>query len=153
MNKPYFSHHEGEPAPLRHKVERRVRFEEVDALGIVWHGRYSSYFEDARAGLGEKYGVGYMDFYRQGVVAPIKKIHIDYQRPLRFQECFTVESRLYWAEAARINMEFIIRDIQGRVTTTGYTVQMMLDLNETPLMVPPPFYREFRERWKSGRVT
>jgi acyl-CoA thioester hydrolase len=122
----------------------------VDALGIVWHGRYSSYFEDARAGLGEKYGVGYMDFYRQGVVAPIKKIHMDYQRPLRFQECFTVESLLRWAEAARINMEFIIRDSRGRVTTTGYTVQMMLDLDETPLMVPPAFYKEFRERWKSG---
>jgi hypothetical protein len=26
------------PAPLRCAISRRVRFEEVDALNIVWHG-------------------------------------------------------------------------------------------------------------------
>jgi acyl-CoA thioester hydrolase len=153
MIKPYFPSREEDPLPLRYKVERRVRFEEVDALGIVWHGRYSSFFEDARAGLGERYGVGYMDFYRHKVVAPIKRLYIDYDRPLKFEERFMIEAILHWSDAARINVEFIIRDNRERVTTTGYTVQMMLDFKENPLMVPPPFYLEFRERWKSGALT
>ena len=152
MNRPYFPSCEGQPAPLRVQAKRRVRFEEVDSLGIVWHGRYPSFFEDARTALGEKYGIGYMDFYEHGVVVPIKKMHIDYHLPLRFQEDFTVEGLLHWSEAARINFEFIIRGGEGHVTTTGYSVQMMLDRNENLLMIPPPFYSEFLDRWKEGKL-
>jgi len=152
MKRPYFKSKLGDPPPLRLEVKRRVRFEEVDALGIVWHGRYASFFEDARAALGEAYGVGYMDFFKQEVLAPIKKMHVDYYHPLRFQEEFTVEALLHWSDAARINYEFILRDSSEAVVTTGYTVQVMLDLENNLLMIPPPFYSDFCEQWKAGKL-
>ncbi|HQT98382.1 MAG TPA: hypothetical protein PK416_10990, partial [Thermodesulfobacteriota bacterium] len=37
MIAPYFTDEEGAPAPLRETLSRRVRFEEVDPLGIVCH--------------------------------------------------------------------------------------------------------------------
>ncbi|MBP2673542.1 MAG: thioesterase superfamily protein [Deltaproteobacteria bacterium] len=150
MNAPYFPPGEGAPAPLRAAASRQVRFEEVDSLGIVWHGRYSSYFEDARVALGDRFGIGYMDFYRNGVAAPIRKLHVDYFLPLRFQETFTIEAILHWTEACRLNIEFVLRNRDGAVATTGYTVQMMLDAAGNLLLVPPPFYREFMERWRRG---
>jgi len=150
MLKKYFPSSKGQPAPLRVQVKRRVRFEEVDALGLVWHGRYASFFEDARTTLGDTYAIGYMDFYKHGVMAPIKKMHIDYHHPLRFQEEATIEAILHWSEAARINFEFIIRDSKKKVTTTGYTVQLMLDKDENLLVVSPPFYKAFCNRWKAG---
>jgi acyl-CoA thioester hydrolase len=152
MLKPYFPQRNNQPEPLRVCVERTVRFEEVDALGIVWHGRYASYFEDARIALGLKYGIGYMDFYTQGVVAPIKIMHFDYHRPLKFQETMTIKGILHWSEAARMNYEFIIRNSNGDLATTGFTVQMMLDSNENILVVPPPFYLEFCKKWKIGEL-
>jgi acyl-CoA thioester hydrolase len=127
-----------------------VRFEEVDALGIVWHGRYPSYFEDGRVLLGEQFGIGYMDFYHQGIAAPIKQMHVDYMRPLRFGEPFTIEAILHWSDAARLNHEFILRNAAGEVTTTGYTVQLMMDKDDNVLMVSPHFYVEFRQRWQAG---
>jgi acyl-CoA thioester hydrolase len=152
MNKPYFPARPGDPEPLRRTVTRRVRFEEVDSLGIVWHGRYASYFEDARDALGEAYGIAYMDFYHRGVVVPIKKIHVDFHRPLRFRVEARIEAALRWSEAARMNYEFVIRDGTGRVAATGYTVQMMLDLQDNLCMIPPPFYADFLERWKTGKL-
>ncbi len=150
MMKPYFSIQEDDPPPLHIVINRRVRFEETDPLSIVWHGRYASYFEDARAAMGEKYGIGYLDFYRNGIVAPIKIVHIDYHLPLRFYEDFTIEGILHWSESARINFEYIVRNSEGRISTTGYTVQILLDKDKNLLLLPPPFYREFRERWKEG---
>ena len=152
MITPYFTAEEGAPAPLRASVPRRVRFEEVDPLGIVWHGRYASYFEDGRVALTDRYGIGYLDFHEKGVVAPIRKLHVDYFRSLRFRETFTVEAVLHWTEATRLNMEFILRNEAGEVTTTGYTVQMMLDADRNLLMLPPPFYREFLDRWRKGEL-
>lgn len=153
MRKPYFPALQEAPEPLRCFAERVVRFEEVDPLGIVWHGRYPSYFEDGRVLLGERYGLGYMDFYHQGVVAPIKQMHIDYRQPLRFGDRFTIEAILHWTEATRINHEFVIRNAGGEITTTGYSVQLLLDAQQNLLMLPPPFYQTFRQRWLSGALT
>jgi acyl-CoA thioester hydrolase len=153
MSRPYFPTQQGAPAPLRVSVERQVRFEEVDPLNIVWHGRYPSYFEDARVAFGEKYGIGYLDCYDRGILTPIKKLHLDYFRPLRFPEPFSIEGILHWSEAARLDFEFIIRNRAGEVTTTGYTVQMMLDPALNIMLIPPPFVQEFRERWRSGEFS
>ena len=150
MMKPYFPAREGDPPTLRVQIKRQVRFEEVDSLGIVWHGRYPSFMEDARDALGVKYGISYVDFYGHGVIVPIRKIHIDYHHPLRLREIAAIEGFLHWSEASRINFEFVIKNGEGRMTTSGYTVQMMLDMEENILMVPPPFYKAFLEKWKKG---
>jgi acyl-CoA thioester hydrolase len=152
LKKDYFSDNKSIP-PLRAMAERTVRFEETDQLGIVWHGRYPSYLEDARTAFGDKYGIGYLDFYKHHVVAPIKQMHLDYERPLRFTEVFTVEIILHWSDAARINFSYIIRDKSGLTATTGYTVQVMLDTSFNLLLVPPPFYEKFREKWQKGELT
>ncbi len=153
MRKAYFPKEEGAPAPLACTVERRVRFEEVDPLGIVWHGRYASFFEDARVALGEKYGIGYMDLYRNGILAPIKKFHVDHFSPLAFGDEFTVEGILHWSPAARINFEFIIRNRKGEQAARGYTVQMMLDTERNICMVHPPYFKAFCDRWEKGELT
>jgi acyl-CoA thioester hydrolase len=133
-------------------VRRVVRFEEVDVMGIVWHGRYASFFEDARVALGDRVGLGYMDYYKNGVMTPIKKMHVDYCLPLRFNEEFSVEAVMHWTEAARINMEFFIRNAAGEVSTTGYSVQLMLDPNGEVLLAPPLFHQQLMERWRAGEL-
>ena len=152
MMKPYFQARDGNPEPLRVEIERTVRFEEVDALGIVWHGRYASYFEDARVALGQKYGIGYMDFYSHGVIAPIKKMHFDFYQPLRFQETIHIKAMLHWSEAARLNFEFNIRNSNCELSTTGYSVQMLLDTNGNILVTPPGFYEAFCRKWEAGEL-
>ena len=150
MRKPYFDRREGDPPPLRMLVQRRVRFEEVDPMGIVWHGRYPGYFEDGRVALGNRYGIGYEDFFRHGVPAPIRRLQIDYLAPLRFQEDFEVEAILHWSESARLDFEFLIRDAAGTLAATGCSVQLMLDPAGGLLLLPPPFVRDLRDRWRAG---
>lgn len=153
IKKPYFKTPDGSPAPLSVTVKSCVRFEEVDPLNIVWHGRYASYFEDARVVLGETHGIGYMDLYSNGILAPIKTLHVDYISPLRFREEITIKAILHWSEAARINNEFIIKNSQGDVAARGYTVQMMMDTDHQLSMWQPPFYKAFCDRWKAGELS
>ena len=119
-------------------------------MGIVWHGRYVGYFEDGRVALGSRHGIGYEDFFRFGVPAPVRKLQIDYLAPLRFQEDFDIEAILHWCDAARLDFEFLIRGANGSLVATGCSVQLMLDSSGGLLLLPPPFVRAFRERWRSG---
>ena len=148
MRKPYFPRRDGDPAPLRIVVQRRVRFEEVDPMGIVWHGRYPGYFEDGRAALGSRYGIGYEDFIRHGVPAPIRRMQLDYLAPLRFREEFSIEAILHWSDAARLDHEFLIRGLLA----TGCSVQLMIEPTGELLLIPPPFVRAMREQWRAGAL-
>ena len=151
MKKPYFKKTATDPMPLKGIVKRRIRFEEIDMLQIAWHGHYTSFFEDARIQLGNQYKIGYMDLYSHGILAPIKTMHVDFINPLRFMEEITTEGILHYSEASRINTEYIIRDKEGKVTATGYVVQMMLNTDYELLLIQPDYYKEFCNKWKAGK--
>jgi acyl-CoA thioester hydrolase len=152
MRKRYFRSVPGAPEPLRVTVQREVRFEEVDVMRIVWHGRYASFFEDGRVALGQRYGIGYSDFIRERVPVPIRQLTIDFMRPLQFEERFDIETILHWSDAARINFEYVIRNDAGDLVCTGCTVQMMLSEDLEVLLAPPPFFTDFLARWQRGEL-
>ena len=93
----YFEVPAGAPKPLEKSFFRVVRFNEIDPMGILWHGHYASFIEDARVALGDSLGIGYQDFYNHGVMIPVRQFHVDYLAPLESTEkstksgpvCFT----------------------------------------------------------------
>ncbi len=152
MNRNYCPFRSEDPEPLRMTVASPIRFEEVDPLGIVWHGRYASLFDDARVALGNAFGFGYLDLLDHKVLTPIRKFHADYLYPLSYPETAFVEVLLHWTEAARLDHEFIVRNAEQMIVATGYSVQMMLDADKRVMMIPPPFIVEIRERWRAGTL-
>jgi len=148
--KKYFNPVEGAPTPLAAYIDRRVRFEEVDSIGMVWHGRYPSYFEDGRIAFGDEYGLAYSTFVEHQVMAPIAQMHFDFKSPLRFDETVTIETRLHWNESMRLDFSYIIRNKSGVTAATGYTVQLLMEPNGSVLFAPPHWILEFREKWLSG---
>ncbi len=147
----YFKEEEG-PTPLVATCPRRVRFEEVDALGMVWHGRYPSYFEDGRIVFGDSFGLQYLGFREHNIMAPIVQMHFDYQAPLRFDETITITTTLHWSEALRLNFSYEITGPDGALAASGYTVQLFTDAQGVMLLVAPPWIADFRKRWQQGEM-
>ncbi len=143
---------DGAPEPLSFSVLRTARFDEVDALGLVWHGRYAGYFEDARVALSKYYGISYQTLHAAGVVAPIRQLRVDYEAPLRFDQEFRITAALFWNDAARLDFEYLIRDLDGAVLTRGCTVQLFLTLRGDLCYAKPDIYEEFCNRWKAGTL-
>lgn len=128
------------------RTEIRVRFSEVDSLGIVWHGHYLQYFEEGRERFGEKYGLGYLDFYREGFVTPIVSIQCDYKQSLRYGDRLLVETRYVPSEAAKIKFRYSLLNAEtGAVLAVGSSVQVFLDKTSGLLQLTNP---AFFENWK-----
>jgi len=131
---------------------RRVRFEEADPLGIVWHGCYASYFEDARERLGDRLGIGYLDFFSRGFAIPVRRLTVDYLRPLAYPDELCIEAALHWSEAMRLNYEFTIT-ARGGVCATGFCVHLLVGRDDRSIQLTmPDFYREFLDRWRAGEI-
>lgn len=152
MKKPYFKQAENSPEPLSTVVKAVTRFEEIDSMGIAWHGRFVSYFEDARVALVEKYKLGYFDLVDNGILAPLKKIHIDFQNPLFFREEISIECLLHYTEASKIVTEYIIKKDNNIVAATGYAIQMLLDMNYDLFLIQPDYYKNFCQKWFKGEI-
>ncbi len=149
---PYFERIEGAPGPVVVEVRRQVRFSEVDPLAIVWHGRYPSYFEEGSEEIGRLCGLTYRDFYEAGLRAPIVKLHIDYFRPLRLAEEFTIRAALIWDAASRLNTEYYLLKDDESIATSGYTVQVFTYASSGEVcIVSPDILLKCRERWKAGK--
>jgi acyl-CoA thioester hydrolase len=147
----YFERIPGAPEPIVVEVKRRVRFNEADAMAIVWHGRYPLYFEEASEELGRKCGLSYPEYFEAGLRAPVIELHIDYLRPLFLDEEFTIRAALIWNEGSRLNTEYQLIKQDASIASTAYMVQLFTDEKTgAPLMVSPELLDRVRRKWAAG---
>ena len=137
------------PDQLKHTIEVWVRFNEADPLGIVWHGHYIRYFEDARESFGLANGLGYLDVYEKGFVIPVVSVHCDFKKSLRYGDKVVVETVYVPSEAARLRFEYRLFNASSmELVATGYSVQVFLSREDNLLQLTNP---SFFESWKKER--
>ena len=131
---------------LTTRTEVRVRFNEADPLGIVWHGHYIRYFEDGREAFGNVQGLGYLEVFKQGFVIPIVNVQCNYKRSLRYGDRVIVETKYIPSEAAKLKFTYrLFNAATNELVATGATIQVFLDKASSTLQLNnPPFF----ETWK-----
>lgn len=138
---------------LEHTARTRVRFQEVDSLGIVWHGHYLTYFEDGRAAFGRKYGLSYADFRAAGVTAPVVHAACDHLGSARYDEDLEVLIRLIRTPGAKLEFYYeVSRPADGALLARGCTTQAFADLNGELVLTRPDFLHEFYHRWEGSML-
>lgn len=124
-----------------------IRFNEVDMMGVVWHGAYPVYLEDAREAFGARYGLSYHLYIAERTAAPVVEMNLSYRRPLRYGMEPVVRITYRPSAAAKILFDYEIFDpSDGTVFLTGRTVQVFTDLSGQLLWESPAFYEEWKTK-------
>jgi len=146
----YFKPREGVPKPIVVEVKTRVKFNECDVMGVVWFGNYMRYFEEGSAAIGRRCGMTFKDFYEARLKAPMVQCHTDYHNPLFLEEEFTIRATIHYSDAAVIEKEYQIIKADGSLAASGYTVQLLMDIDNRHVAISPPLLERCRERWRNG---
>lgn len=128
------------------EVETRVRFNETDALGIVWHGNYLTYFEDAREAFGRKYGISYLEMLRAGYVTPIVASSCKHKHTLKYGDVIRIQATYVVTPAAKIQFFYKIFNQENQLVCEGETTQVFLDKENQLSLAIPPFYDAWKEK-------
>ncbi len=132
---------------LKDRTEVKVRFGEVDSMGIVWHGNYVKYIEEGRESFGKRYGISYLDIYSNGVMAPVVNMNIDYKKQVKYGDILIVETEFVDNPAAKIKFKFnIIRKSDNQLVATAQSTQVFIDLNHEMLLYPPQFAIDWKKK-------
>ena len=120
----------------------RVRYGETDPLGIVNSAVYLTWFELGRTELLRDLGIAYADLEPQGVCLPVIEAHVDYRRPLHYDEEVEIETRLEGPVRSRMRFDYTIRlRGDGEPAAVGHTVHAFTDRSGRPRK-PPEFLRQ-----------
>lgn len=133
---------------LKDTIQLAVRFSETDAMGVVWHGNYLKFFEDAREHFGARYGMQYLDVHNKGFFTPIVKSEINHKASIYYGQEVEVQTTLEHREASKIVFHYLVKNLTtGEVAATGSTTQVFLSADKRELeLLKPAFYKAWEDQ-------
>ena len=96
----------------------------TDYAGIVWHGSYISWLEEARVECLRSIGIEFADLVALGCDLPVVEMSIRYHQPVRMGTTAIVKARMMAMEGVRINWDYRIESSDS--TALFVTAQVTL---------------------------
>ena len=119
-------------------IEIKVRYCETDQMGLVHHGSYINYFEEARIAWISNLGFSYNEMEKSGIILPVSKLNVNYLRPAYFDDDLLISVELAELPTSRLIFDYTIKK-EEEVIATGNTVLAFLN-KETKKPVKCPDY-------------
>ncbi|CAH0533975.1 hypothetical protein VST7929_01857 [Vibrio stylophorae] len=129
---------------LSAEVQFVVPFQDADPMGVVWHGNYFRYFEEARRVLMDKMDYGYRQMQASGYLWPIIDTRVKYVRSVPFGTEIRVTADLTEWEN-RLRVDYRIYDAQtGQCLNKAHTLQVAVEekTGEMCFMSPDVFRKK-----------
>ena len=126
------------PGIIDATIETVVAFHDVDIAGVVWHGHYLKYLENARWALMERIDFGLDAMLASGYAWPIVEVHVKHVRPARFGDRLAVRASLAeWQNRIAVNYLVTHAGTRERVAR-AQTVQVAVEATSGALQFVSP---------------
>ena len=122
-----------------HETSLLVRFYEVDAYGVVWHGHYVGWFETGRNDLTLRFQIGPLQLKEMNLLAPVVELKCQFKLPAAFGDSLIIQTTMERTEVAKLIFHYQVLDQEnGKVLATGSTTHVLTDLKGNLLYRVPP---------------
>src|SRR6185369_5833980 len=111
-----------------HEIKIAVRFNEVDAYQVAWHGHYVTWMEVGRSALAGQFGLDPLQLTAAGFLGPVVDLELKYIRPARFNDELTISTSLRRTPTASLHFVTKISGPDGKICATGSTTHVLTDL-------------------------
>ena len=129
------------------EVEVEVPFHDVDLAGVVWHGHYMKYLENARWAVMNRIGFGLDAMLASGFVWPVIGLEVKYIRAARYGERLRVQASIVEWDA-KLVLNYLMLDARDGNSRIGraQTTQVAVDRETGTLQLVAPACLTMRVR-------
>jgi acyl-CoA thioester hydrolase len=118
-------------------IEAMVAFHDIDIIGVMWHGHYLKYLENARWALMDQLGFGFKVMSDSGFAWPIVEMHVKYVHAARLGDRLRVRASLVeWENRLAVNY-LVVRADDERLARAR-SVQVAVDARSGALQFTTP---------------
>jgi acyl-CoA thioester hydrolase len=111
--------------PQSQTIELRVRYAEVDAMGVLHHARYFVYFEIGRTELLRACGIRYRDLEAQGLFYVVARLDCRFKYPARYDDLLTLTTTTERLSPVRVDHSYELRCDQRLLATANTTLALV----------------------------
>jgi acyl-CoA thioester hydrolase len=105
-----------------HRFNSRVRYQETDRMGIVYHTNYIVWFDMGRTEFLRSLGYDYSKLEEEGILLPVVEVGCKYKSPAKFDNIITIETTI--EELSRVKIRFKYKVFNGdELLVEGFTIQ------------------------------
>ncbi|HZG83583.1 thioesterase family protein [Paenibacillus sp.] len=138
-----------------HSITLRVRYQETDQMGVVYHGNYVTWLEIARTDWTRAHGFPYRDIEERGLLLPVVDVSVQYHSPARYDDEVEVRCKVAEVGPVRLRFEYEVRLAQesDRLLATGSSRHVWVDREWKPVRLPkvaPDVYEKLRAAAAQG---
>ncbi|KHT43979.1 acyl-CoA thioesterase [Vibrio sp. MarTm2] len=123
---------------LESEVTLITSFQDADPMGVIYHGNFFRFFEEARRVLMDKIDYGYLKMNESGYMWPIIDTRVKYVKAIPFNHQIRVHAKLTEWEN-RLRVDYIIYDAQtNQRMCKAHTTQVAVSIKEQEMCFASP---------------
>ncbi|MDR9856440.1 thioesterase family protein [Paenibacillus sp. VCA1] len=92
-----------------HYTTIRVRYQESDQMGVVYHANYLNWFEIGRTEMIRELGITYRSMEERGVLLPVTDLDMKFNQPARYDDEITIFTQMIDFSKLRIRYAYEVR--------------------------------------------
>ena len=119
-------------------MEFRIYYEDTDAGGVVYHGRYPGFFERGRTEFFRERGLSVQQLHDEGIIFPVVRMEIDFRYPARLDDLVRVDSKILNAGNTSFTMQQrLLRVPDDKLLAEGNVTLVCVNTAMKPKRLPP----------------
>lgn len=123
---------------LTAEISLLTSFQDADPMGVIYHGNYFRFFEEARRVLMEKINYTYREMADSGYMWPIIDCQVKYIKAIPFNHSIRITAALTEWEH-RLRVDYIIYDAQTGVRMSkANTRQVAVSISDQEMCFASP---------------
>ncbi|MCD8102798.1 MAG: acyl-CoA thioesterase [Alistipes sp.] len=128
-------------------IQIRVRYKETDAMGVVHHSNYVTYYETARTEMLREFGTTYRALEESGIMLPVRDVTMRFFTPARYDDLLTVRISLCEMPGVRMTFYHDVLNEQGELVNTGTVVLVFMNAATRKACRAPGWFAEIFRPW------
>ncbi len=125
-----------------HETKITVRFNEIDAYRVAWHGHYVAWMEVGRNAMAGRFGLDALQLAEAGYMGPVVALELKFLRPACFNDELTIRTTLRRSQTATLEFATTIVGPDGKKCATGTTTHALTDMAGVLQFQLPPVIAE-----------
>jgi acyl-CoA thioester hydrolase len=123
---------------IRAEIEVEIPFHDVDLAGVVWHGHYMKYLENARWAVMNRIGFGLDAMLTSGFIWPVIGLEVKYIRAARYGERLRVQASIVEWDAKLVLNYLMLEAKEGTRIGRAQTTQVAVGRETGTLQLVSP---------------
>ena len=122
-------------------IEIKIRYDEVDKMGYVYHGNYAKFFHMSRTELLRTVGLCDKTLEAHNILLPVIEMNIRYLKPVFYDDIIKISTQLLKTSAAKMFFQHKVYNTNDELINKGTSTLALVDLKSRKPIRMPDFIR------------